>query len=211
MDLQSVRNDYTKSTFREEDLTKDPIIIIQNWVKEALQQNIIEATAMSLSTVGEDGFPKSRIVLAKSIREEGISFFTNYDSQKGKDIKSNKKVSLLFFWPDLQRQIRITGLAEKLDPKTSDEYFSSRPFESQIGAIVSQQSKKLKSRDELVAKFNTLKDELNTQSIKRPDNWGGYIVKPVTIEFWQGRENRLHDRFLYELNKDVWSIKRLAP
>ena len=144
MDLQSVRNDYTKSTLREEDLTEDPIIIIQNWVKEALQQNIVEATAMSLSTVGKDGFPKSRIVLAKSISEEGISFFTNYNSQKGRDIKSNKKVSLLFFWSDLQRQIRITGLAEKLDPKTSDEYFSSRPFESQIGAIVSQQSKIIK-------------------------------------------------------------------
>ncbi len=166
---------------------------------------------MSIVTNGADGFPDSRIVLLKSYNNEGFVFFTNYNSQKGQAIAENPKVSLHFFWPELERQVRISGIAEKTSIEESEAYFHSRPFESQVAAAVSDQSAEVPSRVYLEEKFDALKKELNGTNPERPKNWGGYLVRPVKFEFWQGRENRLHDRIVYELKDEDWIIKRLAP
>ena len=162
---------------------------------------------MSVSAIAEDGFPHSRIVLLKDFGDDGLTFFTNYNSLKGRSIAGNPAVSLLFFWPELERQIRIAGFAEKTSPEVSDRYFYSRPLNSQVAASVSEQSTKINSRKMLEDLFETKKND----SVSRPENWGGYIVKPVRFEFWQGRESRLHDRILFEKKGETWQITRLAP
>jgi pyridoxamine 5'-phosphate oxidase len=166
---------------------------------------------MSLSTFGTDGFPQTRIVLLKAFDEVGFTFFTNYQSEKGRAIENNNGVGLHFFWPELERQIRISGFAEKTSNEISNEYFSSRPELSQLAATVSKQSEKIPSRFFLENQFNGLKKSLKNKELKRPDFWGGFVVKPTKIEFWQGRENRLHDRILYEKINENWEISRLAP
>lgn len=208
-DLHHLRKSYTKFQLNEAEITKDPFKQFGIWFKDAVEDGTFEANAMIVSTVNKSLQPSSRVVLLKYLVEEGFIFFTNYDSKKGQDIKSNGKASILFFWEKFERQVRIEGSIEKVPDVFSDDYFNSRPKLSQIGAVVSKQSKLLKDR-------KTLENEIqnfNTEGeIVRPTNWGGYILKPKYFEFWQGRANRLHDRIVFEKGaKEEWSIKRIYP
>jgi pyridoxamine 5'-phosphate oxidase len=180
-------------------------------MNEALNAKVNEPTAMSVASLGTDGFPESRIVLLKNFDDNGFTFFTNYTSNKGISISKNPAVGIHFFWPELERQIRILGFAEKTSVGISDMYFYSRPVLSQIAAIASTQSSKIPSREFLNNQFEIIQEKASDQTIKRPENWGGYLVKPVKFEFWQGRESRLHDRILFEKENNDWLISRLAP
>jgi pyridoxamine 5'-phosphate oxidase len=211
MKLHSIRKEYRYAVLDEHSILKDPLKQFATWLNEALKSEVKEATAMSVSTIGEDGFPQSRIVLLKDYNETGFTFFSNYNSSKGKSIAKNPAVSLHFFWPELERQIRITGLAKKTSDEISDQYFESRPVNSQIAAIISNQSDKIKSRAFLQEGFEAEISKWENKKIQRPKNWGGYLVQPVKYEFWQGRENRLHDRILFEKEAENWKISRLAP
>ena len=211
MKLESIRKEYKFAELSENNIEINPFIQFDHWMNEALRSKVNEPTAMSVSTIGKDGFPQSRIVLLKNYDEHGFVFFTNYNSQKGLAIADYPKVSLHFFWPELERQIRITGLAQKTSAEVSDRYFASRPILSQLSAVVSSQSEKIPSREFLEVKLNQLKTELKNNTPKRPENWGGFQVIPVKFEFWQGRENRLHDRILYEKENSDWLISRLSP
>lgn len=211
MQLDSIRNEYKYAGLSEQNLQTEPAKQFENWLNDALNAGVNEPTAMSVSTIGTDGFPQTRIVLLKGFDSEGFRFFTNYNSEKGIAIERNNKVSLHFFWPELERQIRISGKAEKTSREVSDNYFYSRPLLSRIAAVVSEQSRKIASREILENQFNQLKDTLNDMAPERPDSWGGFLVTPIKIEFWQGRENRLHDRILYEKTGEQWNISRLAP
>ncbi len=211
-DIAAIREDYCKYKLDEKDVLSSPIEQFQRWFDEARYAEVVEPNAMVLATVGEDGFPSSRVVLLKDIKPSGFSFFTNYHSRKGQAMSKQKKVSLLFFWPELQRQIRIEGWAEKLPSEDSDEYFASRPKGSRIGAIASPQSQVITNRKLL----ETRVDELTTEyaektTIERPAFWGGYLVSPLRVEFWQGRSSRLHDRIEYVFQQGDWIIQRLAP
>jgi pyridoxamine 5'-phosphate oxidase len=211
MKLDSIRTEYKYAELSENSIEKNPLKQFEHWLNDALRAKVNEPTAMSVATFGTDGFPDSRIVLLKDFGENGLTFFTNYTSNKGKSISKNPAVGLHFFWPELERQIRISGFAEKTTDEISDRYFSSRPALSQIAAVVSRQSSKIQSREFLQNKFETLKEKTSIENIKRPKNWGGFLVTPVKFEFWQGRENRLHDRILYEKENNDWMISRLAP
>ena len=211
MKLDSIRNEYKYSALNVKGVNNNPFKQMEQWLNEAIRSELKEPTAVALNTLGLDGFPQSRIVLLKSFDENGFVFFTNYNSAKGKTIEKKKEVGLHFFWPELERQVRISGYAEKTSSEVSDKYFHSRPLPSQIGAIISDQSSEIPSREYLEKRFNELSLELKGQAPRRPDWWGGYLVKPIKIEFWQGRENRLHDRILYEKTDERWIIKRLAP
>ena len=208
MKLDSIRKEYRFTILSEDSIDKNPFSQFGKWLKEAFEAKINEPTAMGLSAIGADGFPNSRIVLLKDFDENGFTFFTNYNSLKGKSIQQHPAVSLLFFWPELERQIRISGFAEKIDATVSDSYFQSRPVNSRIAAAVSNQSEKIPSRRFLENHFETAK---MIETTTRPEHWGGYLVKPVRFEFWQGRESRLHDRILYEKTGGLWAISRLAP
>ncbi|NQU85375.1 MAG: pyridoxamine 5'-phosphate oxidase [Mariniphaga sp.] len=211
MNIHSLRKEYLAGTLSEDQLQKDPLILFKKWFDEVLASEMNETNAMNLSTIGTDGYPETRIVLLKSIEPKGLSFFTNYNSRKAEAMDKNRNVSLTFFWPQFQRQVRIKGTVSKVQEKISDEYFATRPYESNLGAWASNQSEVIISREELENSFNYFKEKFKDGEIPRPPHWGGYIVKPISIEFWQGRENRLHDRFLYEKIKNNWKIKRLAP
>ncbi|HPF51162.1 MAG TPA: pyridoxamine 5'-phosphate oxidase [Draconibacterium sp.] len=211
MKIESIRREYKRAELSEINMGEDPILFFEKWMKEALESTPEDATDVALSTHGTDGFPQSRIVLLKHYNADGFVFFTNYNSQKGRAIEKDPRVGLHFFWPKLERQIRITGFAEKTSTHISDEYFHSRPFESQVAAAVSEQSSEIPDRQFLEEKFEKLKSSLGEKNPDRPDNWGGYLVRPEKIEFWQGRENRLHDRIVFEKNGKSWKIKRLAP
>lgn len=208
MKLDSIRKEYRYTILSEENIEKNPFFQFEKWMKEAIGAEVNEPTAMCLSAIGIDGFPHSRIVLLKDFDSNGFTFYTNYRSMKGKSIEHNRAVSLLFFWPELERQIRISGLAGKTDAAVSDRYFQSRPANSRIAASVSNQSEKIPSRKFLENQFEAAK---TFDPVTRPDYWGGYSVKPVRFEFWQGRESRLHDRILYEKNEGDWIVSRLAP
>lgn len=211
-DIAAIREDYCKYTLEEKDVLPSPIEQFQRWFDEALHAEVTEPNAMVLSTIGEDGFPASRVVLLKDIKPGGFSFFTNYHSRKGQALATQKRVSLLFFWPELQRQVRIEGLAEKLPSEDSDEYFASRPRGSRIGAVASPQSQVIPSRDTLESRVEELTTEYGeTEDIPRPAFWGGYLVSPLRMEFWQGRSSRLHDRMEYVFQQGNWIIQRLAP
>jgi pyridoxamine 5'-phosphate oxidase len=210
--IASIRRDYSQKQLIEEKVAKNPFNQFEHWWKEALEAKLDEVNAMTLATASADGFPSARIVLLKDYSEKGFSFYTNYESYKGKQLEENPKACLVFFWKELERQIRITGLVEKLSEQESDRYFSSRPEASRIGAWTSPQSQTIDSRKWLDEKFNEMVKQLEGTNIKRPLHWGGYIVKPVIIEFWQGRPGRLHDRIQYTLNSEgSWKIERLAP
>lgn len=211
MKLHSIRTEYKYAELSEIRITKNPFVQFEHWMNEALKARVNEPTAMSVATFGIDGFPDSRIVLLKDFDENGFTFFTNYTSNKGNSIAKNPAVGLHFFWPELERQIRISGFAEKTSDAISEKYFYSRPVLSQVAAIVSTQSNKIPSREFLVSQFESFKEKNNAENIKRPDNWGGFLVKPVKFEFWQGRESRLHDRILFEKEENNWLISRLAP
>ena len=212
-DLSDFRKSYEKFALSESALPQNPIELFREWINAAIDSEMVdEANAMSISTLGLDGFPKTRVVLLKQFTYEGFIFYTNYHSEKGKSIENNNHVCLSFFWPGLERQIIIKGLAEKIAPNLSDGYFESRPVMSQISSIISPQSQVVTSREYLEQKQKQLEEELQGKFPERPDFWGGYLVRPMSMEFWQGRPNRLHDRFRYLLNDEFdWIIDRLAP
>lgn len=212
-DLSDYRKSYEKFELLESQVPNKPLALFSNWFALADgSKTVEEANAMQIATIGEDGFPKTRIVLLKKITEEGFIFYTNYTSEKGKAIAYNNNVCLSFFWPGLERQIIIKGVAEKTNVDISDDYFNSRPEGSRLGAWASNQSAVVESREELEASLNTIKERFEKEKITRPKHWGGYIVKPLSVEFWQGRPNRMHDRLRYSLEKDfTWKLERLAP
>lgn len=212
-DLGNYRKSYEKSALMEGNISDNPMQLFQTWFYEVEQsEGVDEPNAMTISTIGEDGFPKSRVVLLKKYTHEGFVFYTNYNSEKGKAIWSNPKTCLSFFWPNLERQVIIKGTAEKIATNLSDGYFESRPKGSKLGALVSNQSSVISSRKVLEEKLKRLEIKYRNKEVHRPDNWGGYIVKPFSMEFWQGRPNRLHDRILYSLKNSIdWKIERLAP
>ncbi len=211
MKIESIRREYEFAELSRKSIDKNPFKQFATWLNEALISRVLEATAMSVITINNDGFPQSRIVLLKSYSENGFSFFTNYSSEKGRSIERNPMIGLHFFWPELERQIRISGFAKKTSTKISDSYFHSRPITSQIAASVSKQSEEIPNREFLENRFFDFQNQLRGKNPKRPGSWGGYIVDPVKFEFWQGRENRLHDRILYIKQGEDWLIKRLAP
>jgi pyridoxamine 5'-phosphate oxidase len=212
VNIADLRKNYSQKKLSEKDIAADPINQFQQWWDEAITAGIDEVNAMTLATASIDAVPSARTVLLKNFNEKGFVFFTNYNSYKGQQLAENPKACLVFFWKELERQVRITGLVIKIDEAESDSYFYSRPAGSQIAAIVSPQSQVIESREWLDEKYNNLEEELNTKDIKRPEHWGGYIVKPVIIEFWQGGPSRLHDRLQYSLQQDgKWKIERLAP
>lgn len=204
--LSNIRQDYQRGELDFKDLPKAPQRLFENWIQTAIDESVLEPNAMTLSTIS-DNQPHSRIVLLKGHDEKGFVFFTNYQSAKGREINTNPLASLLFFWPQLQRQVRIEGIITKTSPEESDTYFYSRPTGSQAGAIASPQSNIIESRDEL----DLAASEAEKGILKRPDHWGGYRLTPKYFEFWQGRSNRLHDRFSYRKVEETWEIDRLAP
>ncbi|WP_424989226.1 pyridoxamine 5'-phosphate oxidase [Flagellimonas sp.] len=212
-DLSDYRKSYEKSELTETSIRENPMEQFQKWFHEVeASEGVDEPNAMTISTIGLDGFPKSRVVLMKKFTFEGFIFYTNYRSEKGKAIAANPSVCLSFFWPNMERQVIIKGKAEKIAENLSDGYFESRPKGSQLGAVVSDQSQVVPSREHLEGKLRGLEQEYEGKEVPRPDYWGGFLVRPVSIEFWQGRPNRLHDRIRYTLDEDFdWKIERLAP
>lgn len=211
--VSSMRIPYTLGQLGDRDVDPDPIVQFREWFDEVCATSIAEANAMVLSTVGPDCRPSARTVLMKGFDAEGIVFFTNYDSEKGRDIAANPAVSVLFYWPTLQRQVRWSGTATRLSADDSDAYFHQRPRGSQIGALASPQSQPIPDRAWLAERFSELEERYGEDAeIPRPEHWGGYLIRPETIEFWQGRENRMHDRILYTRDDDGrWTHQRLAP
>lgn len=211
--LHDKRKVYEKSQLIESEIKQNPIEQFRDWFVEASESpNISEANAMAVSTVENDGCPRTRMVLLKSYTHEGFIFYTNYDSRKGKAIEKNHKACLHFFWPNLERQIIIKADLEKIAENLSDGYFHSRPKGSQLGAAVSPQSQIIPDREFLEEKLKKLEEKYENTEVPRPENWGGYLARPYEIEFWQGRPNRLHDRIIYELVDGLdWEISRLAP
>ncbi|WP_430424688.1 pyridoxamine 5'-phosphate oxidase [Maribacter litoralis] len=212
-DLGDYRKSYEKSALMEDSISDNPIQLFQTWFYEVENSDgVDEPNAMTVSTVGLDGFPKSRVVLLKKYTHEGFIFYTNYNSEKGKAISENPNLCLSFFWANLERQVIIKGVAEKLPENLSDGYFESRPEGSKLGALVSDQSTVIDSRAVLEDNLARLEKEYSDKEIERPKHWGGYLVRPVSMEFWQGRPNRLHDRIRYTLTDEYeWKMERLAP
>jgi pyridoxamine 5'-phosphate oxidase len=212
-DLEQLRREYRRDGLSRAQLQADPIDQFRHWLQHAIDANIYDPTAMVVATVSTDGQPSQRIVLLKHVDQRGFVFYTNYQSRKARELGVNSKVSLHFPWHPMDRQVRVCGQAEKVSVAESLKYFLSRPRDSQIAASVSAQSTALQSRQWLLQQFNSMKEKLHNKEIPLPDFWGGYRVIPHEIEFWQGRENRLHDRFVYHLqaDKQTWSIDRLAP
>ena len=212
-DLGNYRKSYEKSSLTGDVIPENPMELFQKWFYEVeASDGLDEPNAMTVSTIGMDGFPKNRVVLLKKYTYEGFIFYTNYESEKGKAIANNPKVCISFFWHNMERQIIIKGSAEKIAENLSDGYFESRPEGSKLGAVVSNQSQVIPNREYLEGKLRKLEKEYESKEIERPANWGGFIVKPVSMEFWQGRPNRLHDRIRYSLQPNYeWKIERLAP
>jgi pyridoxamine 5'-phosphate oxidase len=210
--IAEIRKEYTLHRLNETEISEDPIVQFERWWQDATKSELPEVNAMTLATASADGLPSARIVLLKGFNVSGFQFFTNYDSFKGKQLSENPRACLVFFWKELERQVRITGLVEKLSSEDSNAYFNSRPPGSRIGAWASPQSKVIKSSEWLDQQADQFKSKFTENDITRPPHWGGYLVRPVTIEFWQGRPNRLHDRLQYSLQEDGnWLIERLAP
>lgn len=211
-DIAAIREDYSKFSLDEKEALANPITLFEKWFAEAIAAQVAEPNAMVLGSLSADGFPSSRIVLLKDIKPNGFSFFTNYKSKKALSLANHDKVSLLFFWHELQRQVRIEGIASKLPASDSDEYFASRPKASQIGAIASPQSQVILNRSVLEEQVQLLEAQYaDSQVLPRPENWGGYLIEPSYMEFWQGRSSRLHDRLAYKQEAGEWEINRLAP
>lgn len=211
VDISDLRRDFTLKTLDAEDVLPNPIQQFEVWFQESIEARVLEPNAMNLATVGFDLKPSSRVVLLKQIRSEGFVFFTNYDSRKAQQIAENPNCALTFIWNELERQVRIEGRAEKIYPEESDAYFERRPVGSKLGAWSSPQSTIIPSREYLEMLVADFEQRFEDIDIKRPENWGGYLVKPVLIEFWQGRKSRLHDRIQYTHLEGDWKINRLAP
>lgn len=211
MDIKNLRLNYKKSTIDFKNLAKNPIQYFMNWFEDALKVNKQEANACVLSSVSSDNCPSSRVVLLKEVTENGFTFFTNYKSSKAKDIDANPNVALNFYWPELERQVRIVGIAKKITINDSDTYFKSRPRESQMGAWLSDQSKVIGLDYNFMETLNSLESKFKDKEVARPLHWGGYCIEPIKVEFWQGRPSRLHDRLEYKIEDGKWIYKRLAP
>jgi pyridoxamine 5'-phosphate oxidase len=209
--IADIRKDYKLQSLLEADIATDPIVQFGKWWDEAINSAIDEVNAMTLATATATGMPSARIVLLKAYDDKGFVFFTNYKSHKGQHIEENPHACLVFFWKELERQVRITGSVEKISVTESDAYFNSRPLGSRISACVSPQSSVITSRETIEAQIKELEQKVANTNITRPVHWGGYIVKPFQIEFWQGRPNRLHDRIQYTLQEGIWVTERLAP
>jgi pyridoxamine 5'-phosphate oxidase len=211
MILANIRKDYSLKSLEIQDVASEPLQQFRHWMEEAIQAEALEVNAMCLSTISKDGFPNSRIVLLKEL-DEGFVFFTNYESSKGKELAASPKASLTFFWPEIERQVRVVGTIGKISEKESDTYFFSRPISSQIGAWASPQSQEIPDRTVIENSQKRLEEEFKLNPIQRPAHWGGYRLIPHRIEFWQGRPSRLHDRISYELEGGTnWKKVRLAP
>lgn len=210
--IADIRKSYSKRKLSEKKIDADPMKQFARWWKQAVASALDEVNAMTLATASSDGIPSARIVLLKGVEKDGFVFFTNYNSYKGQQLAENPKACVVFFWKELERQVRITGLVEKIAAADSEAYFFSRPEGSQIGAIASPQSQVIETREWLDENYKQIKKKSKDSKIERPDHWGGYILKPVIIEFWQGRASRLHDRIQYTLEDNGhWKIERLAP
>ncbi|GIW30065.1 MAG: pyridoxine/pyridoxamine 5'-phosphate oxidase [Meiothermus sp.] len=209
--LRDLRSEYTYGTLSEQEALPNPFRQLERWLTEALEAQLYEPHGMTLSTVGPDGRPSSRVVLLRGLDERGLVFFSNYQSRKGRELEANPWACVNFWWPPLERQVRVEGRVEKVEPELSDAYFASRPYDSQIGSAASPQSQVIASREVLEQRVAELRARYPT-TVPRPAHWGGYRLKPDTFEFWQGRPSRLHDRLVYRLQPDgSWRIERLAP
>ena len=212
MELFNYRKSYTKDKLSINDIGGNPIDFFVKWFKEAENSDqIIEPNAMTISTVDENSFPSSRVVLLKQIKERSLIFFTNYNSNKGKSLDKNKNICASFYWPPLERQVIIKGYAKKISSVESEDYFNLRPFESQAAAVISNQSEDIDSYESLLEKYNSFIEQNKNTKLKRPNNWGGIEIFINQIEFWQGRKNRLHNRVLCNFQKDTWEYKLLSP
>ena len=212
MDLEELRREYLRGGLKDKDLQLNPIAQFELWMQQAIATDMADPTAMTVATVDAAGQPSQRIVLLKHLDERGFVFYTNFSSKKAQNIAANSKVSLHFPWHAIERQVNVCGVARKLDSAESLKYFSSRPRESQLGAWASKQSQKVSSRQSMMQQFNAMKEKFADGDIPLPDFWGGYVIEPSSIEFWQGGANRLHDRFEYSRDtSDEWTINRLAP
>jgi pyridoxamine 5'-phosphate oxidase len=211
-DFAKLRRDYMRHALSERDVHPDPIKQFVAWLNEAIEANALEPNAMTLATSTADGLPSARIVLLKRIDQHGFAFFTNYNSRKGRELESNPRASLLFYWPELERQVRIEGAVTRTSDDESDSYFSNRPPEARIGSAASAQSELLSSRDDLERAAAALRQRYPDGNVPRPAHWGGYRVQPDRLEFWQGRPSRLHDRIEYVKDQHAqWTTRRLSP
>ena len=212
IEIAKIRKEYMLESLLETDIAPDPIKQFDRWWEQVIACGIEEAHAMALSTLGSDGFPSARMVLLKGYDQDGFVFFTNYESRKAQDLEQHPQTGLVFFWKELERQVRIEGLSSKITSKQSDTYFQSRPRGSQIGAWSSPQSRVISDRSVLDNARDSFEQRFTGQEVSRPAHWGGYVVKPLRIEFWQGRPDRMHDRILYTMEAPGrWRIERLAP
>jgi len=209
--LRDLRTNYQKSELTEDSINSDPFRQLEEWLKSAIEEENPEPTAMVLSTVDAKGFPDSRVVLLKEITAEGLVFFTNYNSKKGRQITAKQNVAVNFFWSKMERQVRIKGVVERIPEELSVEYFKSRPIDSQLGAWASPQSRIIENREVLNENFSLYQHYFQEHEIIKPPHWGGFLIRPEYFEFWQGRSNRLHDRIAYQKSGGAWDIFRLAP
>lgn len=210
-EIQKLREDYQKGSLDESDVDRNPYEQFKKWLDEAVTSEVPEPNSMSLATVDASGKPHVRIVLLKGIDERGFIFYSNYDSDKGSQMDVNPNISLCFLWKELERQVRISGKVTRLDREESEEYFKSRPRMSQLGALASNQSEEIESRAVLEERFSSFEAKYEGKEIPMPEQWGGYMVEPTEIEFWQGRRSRLHDRIVFSQDNSNWKIKRLSP
>ncbi|HWK54178.1 MAG TPA: pyridoxamine 5'-phosphate oxidase [Hyphomicrobiales bacterium] len=212
MNLEQLRREYLQGGLRHKDLPASPHVLFERWLEQAIAAALPDPTAMVVATVNADGQPSQRIVLLKHQDEEGFVFYTNYDSRKGNELRDNDRISLLFPWHSLERQVKVSGRALKVSQEESSHYFASRPRDSQLAAWASHQSSEIRSRDYLIQQLELMRERFGTEDVPLPDYWGGFRVVPHAIEFWQGGAHRLHDRFVYRLEADAdWSIHRLSP
>lgn len=209
--LADIRHDYSLRELSRDKVDRDPFAEFGIWMDEALSSELKEPTAMTLSTVGEDGRPSSRVVLLKGFDSDGFVFYTNYNSRKGRQLTENPFAAINFFWPELERQVNISGRTSKVSAEESDEYFASRPFTSRVGAWASNQSETIESKTAVMARATKLMLKYATGNVPRPEHWGGFRLEPDRFEFWQGRPSRLHDRICYDLKGNEWTISRLSP
>ena len=211
MDLKNLRKSYNKDMIEFNHIPKNPIDLFEFWLKESLEINKNEANACVLSTVSNKGIPSSRVVLLKDLTDNGFVFFTNYNSSKAREISNNKNVALNFYWPELERQVRITGVTKQISEEASDKYFKSRPRSSQIGAWASEQSNVIQFEYSFKDVITDIENRFHEKEVERPHFWGGYCIIPNKVEFWQGRPSRLHDRLVYLLDNGIWKSERLSP
>lgn len=209
--INNLRHDFSKDTLNEKTARANPFEQFELWIAEAFDKQLHDPNAMVLSTATPDGKPSSRVVLLRGFDEAGFRFFTNYESRKGIEIRANPHAALLFYWAEIEKQVRVEGLISKIDEKDSDAYFASRPRASRVGALISPQSRVIESRAALEKKFAELSEQMAEEEIIRPRNWGGFTLQPEVFEFWQGRASRLHDRLRYAKTESGWQIERLAP